>query len=352
MVDSLADNVDPWVQQAMILALGDSVSGAALPDGEDLIAEALRQYRENPHPGAHSAADWLLRGRGQGQQLRQINQEIQGLPPRGDRQWYVNTHGHTLAIVQGPVEFWMGSPGHEPGRMADELLHHGRISRTFAIATKETTAAQFKQFAPHFSYRQAYSPSDDTPIVDVTWYDAARYCRWLSEKEGIAEEQMCFPPLEEIGPEMRLPADCLSRTGYRLPTEAEWEYACRAGSPAPYFFGEDIRLVSEYAWDVANSGGHGNPVGSRLPNGLGMFDMLGNVGELCMERYSGYEYRSHGAIDDRPLLRSDGQRVVRGGSFTSNQSNVRSARRFPGSRTDPHFDVGFRIARTLPEDTP
>lgn len=349
---SLADNVDPWVQQAMILAIGDSVSGAALPDGEDLITETLKQYRENPHPGVHSAADWLLRGRGQEQQLRQIDQEIQGLPPRGDRQWYVNTHGHTLAVVQGPVEFWMGSPGYEPGRMADELLHHRRISRTFAIATKETTAAQFRQFAPHFSYRQAYSPRDDTPIVDVNWYDAARYCRWLSEKEGLAEEQMCFPPLDEIGPEMRLPPDCLSRTGYRLPTEAEWEYACRAGSQAPYFFGEDIRLLSEYAWDVANSGGHGNPVGSRLPNGLGMFDMLGNVGELCLEMYFGYEYRLHGSIDDSPLLHPDGQRVVRGGSFISDYDGIRSARRFPGNRTEPYFDVGFRIARTLPEEWP
>jgi len=71
---------------------------------------------------------------------------------------------------------------------------------------------------------------------------------------------------------------------------------------------------------------------------------------LCMERYSDYEYRPHGSIDDYPLLLSDGQRVVRGGSFTSNQFNVRSARRFPGNRTDPHFDVGFRIARTLPQE--
>ncbi len=344
-----AHDEDPWIQQGAILALGTSDGRATLPNKQRLIPEVLRQFRENPHPGVHSAAEWLLHCWGQTGDLRKIDRDSQDSQSDDDRQWFVNAHGHTLAVIQGPVEFWMGSPGDESGRLADELLHRRRISRSFAVATKETTTAQFKQFAPDFSYRKLYSPGDDTPIVDVDWYDAARYCRWLSEQEGISEDQMCFPSLDQIGPEMKLPADCLSRTGYRLPTEAEWEYACRAGSSTPCFFGEDMDQQARYTWIVGNSGGSSNPVGTRTPNGFGLFDTHGNVGELCIGTYGPYEYRQGSPIEDQPALRSSGQRVVRGGSFLSNYYNIRSARRFSGNPAEPSLDVGFRIARTVPE---
>ena len=115
----------------------------------------------------------------------------------------------------------------------------------------------------------------------MTWFAAAQYCRWLSEQEGIPEDQRCYPPIDEIKDGMGLPDGFLSRTGYRLPTEAEWEYACRAGAVTsrPYGGGDD--LLDHYAWYDRNARGRAGRVGSLKPNDLGMFDMLGNAWEWC-----------------------------------------------------------------------
>src|SRR5262249_17403498 len=132
------------------------------------------------------------------------------------------------------------------------------------------------------------------PIIAVSWYDAAMYCRWLSEAEGIPEDQMCYPPIQDIqaavkaGKGLKLPPDYLRRTGYRLPTEAEWEYACRAGAVTSRYYGASEDSLKHYAWYQLNAANRTWPVGRLKPNDLGLFDMLGNVWQWCQESYAAY----------------------------------------------------------------
>src|SRR5205085_8069567 len=109
----------------------------------------------------------------------------------------------------GPVEFQMGSPVGESGRERGdaEALHAERIPRSYAIAAREVTVEEYLRFRGDYDYRRHYAPAADGPINDTSWYEAAAYCRWLSEREGLAEAEMCYPEVGSIRPGMRLPDD-------------------------------------------------------------------------------------------------------------------------------------------------
>jgi formylglycine-generating enzyme required for sulfatase activity len=321
---------------------------------QPLVADLLQSYHDDPDPGIHSAVDWLLRRWGCDARLREIEQGLTSKQPVGDRGWYVNGQGHTLAVVRGPAEFLMGSPSSEPDRFPSEVLHRKRIPRTFAIATKEVTVEQFRRFRRDHHFLKKYSPVLDAPITNVTWYEAAQYCRWLSEQEGIPENQMCYPPMTEIKKGLILPPDYLSRTGYRLPTEAEWEYACRAGAVTPRFYGASEDMLGNYAWYTANSRDHTWQVGKLKPNDLGLFDVYGNVFELCQDPWSGEPYQpapEGQASEDKEFVRdavdNERHRHVRGGSFHYPAPFARSAHRLAYQPSIHHNPVGLRVVRTL-----
>jgi formylglycine-generating enzyme required for sulfatase activity len=327
----------------------------------------MREPWDDPDPGVHAMIDWLLRHKMDGPQprlldwggaeaLRQIDAERKGQPADG-RRWTINGQGHTMVHFSGPVEFRMGSPLSEKGHYEQELWHWRRIERSFAIASKKVTVLDFQAFGKAHPAVKQHSPDPDGPIVIVTWYDAAQYCRWLSEQEGIPEEEMCYPSIEEIEKSkdgvtpLRLPADYLSRKGYRLPTEAEWEYACRAEATTPRFYGggsEDLLAV--YAWYNKNSQDRAWPVGQKRPNDFGLFDMHGNAWDWCQESIRVYEPDPEGHIEDK----EDGReivdklnRVLRGGSFGAQASNVRSADRSSDRPLIRRSNFGLRMARTL-----
>jgi formylglycine-generating enzyme required for sulfatase activity len=254
-----------------------------------------------------------------------------------------------MVVLEGPVTFDMGSPPDEPDRTPFEMLHHRRISRTFAIASTEVTVEQFREFIQEHEFSEKYAPEPSCPVVEVSWMDAAKYCRWLSEQEKVPEEQMCFPPIDKINLDMVLPADLLDRTGYRLPTAAEWECAARAGSLTSRHFGRGESLLGRFAWYDTNSQNRTWPVGGLLPNGMGLFDVYGNVGEWCQSWYFD-EYvqgPAQSIIEDWPDQRIGVFRELRGGSFMDSPAVVRTADRDYDSPESRSYAIGFRLARTI-----
>jgi formylglycine-generating enzyme required for sulfatase activity len=170
------------------------------------------------------------------------------------------------------------------------------------------------------------------------------------EQEGIPEEQWCYEKNDdEYGPGMKANDNFLELNGYRLPTEAEWEFACRAEGRTSGYYGETESLLPRYAWYQVNGENHTHPVASLKPNDFGLFDMHGNVREWCYDTYVNYPTASDDVASDSPSTESvhpTGRRVLRGGAFFNRSSNVRSADRShlrPGNITDTY---GFRPART------
>jgi formylglycine-generating enzyme required for sulfatase activity len=272
----------------------------------------------------------------------------------GGRRWFVNSQRQTFAVIEGPVEFRMGSPPTEPGRGSDEVSHRLNIPRRFAIATKEVTVEQYQRFMrtyPRFGFDPSHlarnSPAGAGPMIAVTWYGAAAYCNWLSEQEGLPKDQWCYAANQggEYDDGMIIPADVLRRTGYRLPTEAEWEYACRSGTITSRYYGVSTDLLGKYAWFDADSLEHAWPCGSLIPNELGLFDMLGNASEWAQNRYESLDPTSD-EVNLMDHVERSTSRVLRGGAFGNPRAVVRSADRDSNVPSYRNTTYGFRPSRT------
>jgi len=191
--------------------------------------------------------------------------------------------------------------------------------------------------------------TEDSPMPGMTWYEAVAYCNWLSAQEGIPKDQWCYQrnPEDKFAAGMRPKPNYLSLRGYRLPSQAEWEYACRAGATTVRSYGQTDELLPEYAWYEPNSKKRTWPVGSLKPNDFGLFDMHGNVLDWCHNRNLAYG-ESREDVEDAGIVKDSESRVLPGGSFDTLTRLVRSAYRsgvLPGVRLN---DSGFRVARTYP----
>jgi sulfatase modifying factor 1 len=233
-------------------------------------------------------------------------------------------------------DFMMGS---ETGQPDEKPVHSVRVN-PFYIGRTEVTLAQWQRFIDDTGYvtlaekghgglvrtkkgleykrdanwKNSYSiQTDNHPVVLVDWHDADAFCKWLSNKTGLS---------------------------YRLPTEAEWEFACRGGTTGDYY--ADLDSI---AWYEYNSNGSSHPVGEKQPNAYGLYDMLGNVWEWCRDRYDKDFYSSGPAIDPKGPGAGK-QRINRGGSWCSKPHRVRVSFRKhnpPGFR---FYRLGFRVARS------
>ncbi len=353
------------IRRALILCLGEFGTGRPLrAEQEEAIPKLVQMYQEDPDPGIHGAAEWTLRRFGQDGELDRIDRELATGEIEGSRKWFVNRQGQTMTVISNPGEFLVGSPQTESYRDPDETLHLRRIDYRFAIANSEVTVRQFEDFRDGALRFPNRCPEPDCPIVGVTWYEAAAYCNWLSKKEGIPEEHWCYEPNDqgEFADGMRVRANYPDLTGYRLPTEPEWEYACRAGKLTKRHYGQwASTLLQEYAWYRFNSKGRSWPVRSLKPNDLGLFDVHGNAGEWCQESYwvrsePAYPYfvaaggEAPRDATNAEVVISTKRRAVRPSTCRQATKEARSAERWGGVPTETgDEDIGFRVARTMPD---
>jgi formylglycine-generating enzyme required for sulfatase activity len=230
---------------------------------------------------------------------------VEPLAPPG--QAVSNSVGMSLVLVPAGT-FTMGSPPGAPLRQEEETTRQVTLTRAFRISATEVTQKQWAVLMGAV----ADSPPADLPVASVSWNDAQAFCRKLSQKEGVT---------------------------YRLPTEAEWEYACRAGADAAAVDRDAV------AWHAGNSDGGTHAVAQKQPNAWLLHDMLGNVAEWTQDAYAPYPRQDE---TDPTGAAAGGAKAVRGGSFRSFPPALRCAARtgVGGAYQQPH--VGFRVVQALP----
>ena len=242
-----------------------------------------------------------------------------------------NSIGMKLVLIPKGT-FMMGLPESKEGRdKDDETQHEVTISKDYYLGVIEVTQGQYEKVMgtnPSHFQKQFIRKSDSSmyPVEQVSWEDAVDFCKKLSE----------------------LPEEKKAGRVYCLPSEAEWVYACRAGSKTAYSFGERSNSLGNYAWFGGNSMNQTHPVGERKPNAWGLYDMHGNVWEWCSDRYGEYPKV---AVSDPVGPREGSVRVLRGGSWCDVAASCRSAirRRYvPSIRGN---DLGFRLA-LISSETP
>ncbi len=229
-----------------------------------------------------------------------------------------NSVGMRLTLIPSG-EFVMGSPDSESERGADEVRHRVTISRPFYLGVYEVTQAEYKSVTGR---NPSAHKGPTNPVEQVNWDEANEFCRKLSE----------------------LPAEKAAGHRYRLPTEAEWEYACRAGTTTAYGFGNDKVLLHEFGWFSGNSGvTRLHPVGRKKPNAWGLYDMHGNVWEWCHDWYGPF---TNDHVVDPTGPTSGDVRVDRGGSWHYIGRFCRSASRYRFTPAQRISVLGFRVLRT------
>ena len=355
VVEKINSTADISSKSAMVVALGDlDLDSIDLETKSKWKSGFLALYQNSPEAGLHGSLDWLLRKRwSMGKECDLVCESLKSKTVPGNK-WLVNSMGQTFVILDGPIKFQIGSPLDEPLRYEAERIHERAIARSIVVAQKEVTLNDFLLLMPQQRYIEKYSKTPDSAMICISWYDSARYCNLLTEKEFGASECVYLPNDQGLYQEgMRIVDNPLKKKGYRMPTEAEFEFFHRAGSLAMFNHGSDVRLTDRYSFYVANSKDQVWPVGSLRPNEFGLFDTGGNVFEWCLESYDPYP-DLNGANEDAFMgsqnkkIMSSISRGMRSGCFYNQISSLRSADRNGAKPDDRSNSRGLRLVRSLP----
>jgi formylglycine-generating enzyme required for sulfatase activity len=246
-----------------------------------------------------------------------------GKPPEPPGKTFTNSVGMTFTLIPAG-EFMMGSPPTEAGRDEDEPLHRVWISKPFYLGIYEVTQEQYEKVMGHnpSRFRPGKGGGPQHPVEQVSWEDAQEFLRRLNSRE------------KQLG------------RVYRLPTEAEWEYACRAGSTTRFQNGDREEELAAVGWYGRNTGRRTQPVGQKPPNAWGLYDMHGNVWEWCADGYRS-DFYLLGPVQ-APLQReATTHRLLRGGCWADEARKCRAAQRFGVVPTLRDDAAGFRAACVL-----
>ncbi len=328
--DELRNQRDSGIIMSLLLALGE-YDPKRVSISSELQAFVEQLFRNHDDAGIHSAAQWLLSQWGMSEAISKLPAESAKNcrnGPTASRNWMRAPHGQTFVRVNGVSEVG--------------------VMRNFMIATTEVTAKQFLEFDPNKYINAEYSPLPDCPANVVTWPHATAYCNWLSDQEGLPR---FYPTETDVLATWVATEEQLQGLGYRLPTDAEWVLATRAGTTTDFHFGSETDAMVRYEWVKENNRSFrekmgwqltdpksgveiysSKPVGFLRPNDFGLFDVLGNSIEWC---------------NDGVDLGNSFERAVRG--FTAAASRgMRTRDKASFSPLVQYNSMGMRVARTLP----
>jgi serine/threonine protein kinase/formylglycine-generating enzyme required for sulfatase activity len=284
-----------------------------------LCQRLVEIHESDPSPEAHAAAGLLLRSLDP-DFLTASDERLAGTKPVPARAWFVSAAGQTMVVLPPSPRPAASDP---PSR---------QLPPSFAISATEVTFHQFQSLVPQHDQEQE-NVAPDMPACYLHLVHVAAFCNELSRLDGIPPDEWCYPQGDELTVTNCDPLPGFQqKLGYRLPTSEEWEFACRCGSTTTRFVGEDASLLEHYAWDRHRSRSSAQPVARLLPNPWGLFDIYGNLAELCL--------LSGGDSGPRYVRRGESCLVPLEAMHSASESRY-------GPRTLTDY-LGIRVARTLP----
>jgi formylglycine-generating enzyme required for sulfatase activity len=393
-----------YARYALLLAIGEYAPSDIPASRRDALVKQLADwYANDPSSGVHGASGWLLRNIGENEIATRVDQSP--VPYSPDREWFTlaitvkptpppkpkpeekeegaeppegkqeesdtnktepnepetppeplppKTFYYTF-IVHPKGEYTIGSVTDQLDREKDEVRHTVTLTRPFALLDREITFDELIAFSPQFAgFMHGYDATPKDAGFGAHWYDSVSFCRWLGNEMGLQEADQCYPDSDtmdkeqyprEPNPEVNwAPRDWpldLSKRGFRLPTESEWEVMARGGSRTSYGYGSEVALLDRFGWFNENSGKKVHPGREKRPSVRGLYDLHGNLYEWTHDWQGAF-----GASPQTdPLGAKTGTlRVNRGGGWDDDAASCRTAYRIIVSPTNRNTYYGFRLA--------